>query len=85
VRQGGTKIEISSVEISGDSVSITCSGELPAAGLTVGYALTSGGTQMSNASRAYRWGQLRDSDPFVGSTTNEPQPNYAVAFEMAVP
>jgi hypothetical protein len=28
---------------------------------------------------------LRDSDQFVGATTGEPQPNFAVAFELAVP
>jgi hypothetical protein len=84
VRQGNTKIAISSVEIAGDSVQITCA-ELPASGLTVGYAMTSGGAMMSTASHAFRWGKLKDSDPFVGSTTNGPQPNYCVAFEMAVP
>jgi hypothetical protein len=30
-----------------------------------------------------RWGLLRDSDPFVGSSTGTPQPNYCVAFDMA--
>lgn len=66
------------------AVKITSS-NLPATGLTVGYAMTSGGTQVQNASRAYRWGQLRDSDPFVGSTTRVPRPSNAVAFEMPVP
>ncbi|WP_437592955.1 hypothetical protein [Sorangium sp. So ce1000] len=37
------------------------------------------------AGRTWRSGQLRDSDPFVGSMTGTAQPNYAVAFEMAVP
>jgi hypothetical protein len=32
-----------------------------------------------------RWGQLRDSDAFVGAVTKRPQPNYAVAFELPVP
>lgn len=31
------------------------------------------------------WGSLRDSDPFVGSTTQTPQPNYCVAFELPLP
>ena len=31
-----------------------------------------------------RWGRLRDSDPFVGSETETPQPNWCVAFEMAI-
>jgi hypothetical protein len=68
-----------------DSVEITAAAELPASGLYVGYALSSQATQMSTASRAVRWGQLRDSDPFVGSTTGEPNPNYGVMFEMLVP
>ena len=85
LRAGSAKVEISSVEIVGDAVAVTASTDPPAGALTVGYAMTSGGTQMAGASRAYRWGQLRDSDPFVGSTTNTPQPNYAVSFEMPVP
>lgn len=84
VRQRGTKIAIQSVEIVEDSVVITCE-DLPEDELTVGYAMSSGGEQMANASNAYRWGQLRDSDPFVGSTTNVPQPNYCVHFELPVP
>ncbi|WP_438010029.1 hypothetical protein WME89_16060 [Sorangium sp. So ce321] len=31
------------------------------------------------------WGQLRDSDPFVGSTTRVAQPSYSVSFETPVP
>jgi len=34
---------------------------------------------------SFRWGQHRDSDPFVGATTRTPQPNYAVTFELEVP
>jgi hypothetical protein len=33
----------------------------------------------------YRWGLLRDSDPFKGAVTGKPQPNYAVAFEIILP
>ena len=73
------------MQIAGDAVQITCASDPPASGVTVGYALTSGDTMMSNASRAYRWGQLRDSDPFVGSTTGVAQPNFAVSFEIPVP
>jgi hypothetical protein len=55
----------------------------------VGYALSSSSTsrakQQSNHSTSVRWGQLRDSDPFVGATTNKANPNYCVAFEMPVP
>jgi hypothetical protein len=33
----------------------------------------------------FRWGLLRDSDPFKGAVTGQSQPNYAVAFELPVP
>ncbi|WP_437580062.1 dockerin [Sorangium sp. So ce887] len=83
VRQGNTKIEISSVEIAGDAVKITCSSDPPASGVTVGYAMTTHAAARPNGFPT--WGQLRDSDPFVGSTTGAAQPNYAVSFEMPVP
>jgi hypothetical protein len=85
LRAGSTNITIDAVDISGDSVVITADGDLPASGLTVGYALSSQGVQLSTASLAVRWGQLRDSDPFVGSTTQMGNPNYAVSFELPVP
>lgn len=85
VRSGSTNIPIASVAIDGDQVKITCDADLPASGLTVGYAMTANADKMAVASRARRWGQLRDSDPFVGHTTKVPQPNYCVAFEMSVP
>jgi hypothetical protein len=44
-----------------------------------------GAAHMPIASRAFRWGQLRDSDPFVGSSSGVRQPNVCVAFEMDVP
>ncbi|WP_437751756.1 dockerin [Sorangium sp. So ce1389] len=83
VWRGNTRIEISSVEIAGDSVKITCAPDLPASGVTVGYAATTDGTAMAGGTA--RWGQLRDSDPFVGSISGKAQPNYSVAFEMSVP
>ncbi|WP_437806264.1 dockerin [Sorangium sp. So ce1078] len=79
---GNTRIEISGVEIDGDSVKITAR-NLPASGVMVGYAATTDGTSMPGGTT--RWGQLRDSDPFVGSVTGKAQPNYSVAFEMSVP
>ena len=85
LRTGDSLIAIDSVTISGDAVEITASSDLPASGLVVGYALSSQGVQMSTASKAVRWGQLRDSDPFVGSTTWKANPNYCVSFEMPVP
>ena len=63
--------------------------------MTVGYALgadppaTDGGTTAPAMTEpfvgTFRWGLLRDSDPFVGSSTGKAQPNYAVAFELPVP
>jgi hypothetical protein len=77
------RVTISSVAISGNSVVITCASDLPSSGVKVGYAFTTGGTKMTNGT--FRWGLLKDSDPFKGSTTGILQPNYCVAFEVAVP
>jgi hypothetical protein len=85
LRTDSANIAIDSVAISGDSVQITASADLPTSGLTVGYALTSQGVQLSNHSKAVRWGELRDSDPFADATTKQPNPNYSVSFEMPVP
>ena len=85
LRAGSSNIAIDSVAIAGDDVEITAASDLPARGLTVGYALSSQGVQLSTASKAVRWGQLRDSDPLVGSTTGMPNPNYCVSFELPVP
>jgi hypothetical protein len=84
VKSGSTRIAITSVAIAGDSVQITCATDLPASGVVVGYASTTDGTMRPNGG-TWRWGQLRDSDPFVGSLTKTAQPNYCVAFELAVP
>ena len=54
-------------------------------GLTVAYALVNQGKQLSNHSKSVRWGQLRDSDPYMGGTTMMPNPNYAVSFSLPVP
>jgi hypothetical protein len=78
-------ITISSVAISGNAVQITAAADLPTSGLTVAYALTSQGKQLSNHSKSVRWGQLRDSDPFMGATSTIPNPNYAVSFSLPVP
>jgi hypothetical protein len=95
VRAGATPVAIETVEITDDAVQITCATDLPATGVLVGYAMTSGdGTTVSETTDAsgarlwtgtVRWGLLRDSDPFVGATTKLPQPNFAVAFELPVP
>jgi hypothetical protein len=75
-------LEIESVTLGENSVQITCAAEIPA-GAIVGYAVTSDGTTQPGL--GHRWGQLRDSDPFVGATTGAAQPNYLVAFELPVP
>ena len=86
VRDGENRVTISSVEIFGDSVQITTASDLPAAGVTVAYAMTADATPMATPfAGVVRWGVLRDSDPFVGFTTQKAQPNFAVAFELPVP
>jgi len=78
-------VAITSVEISGDAVVITCASD-PGAGARVGYAMR--GEQNRRASPfpgTFRWGLLRDSDPFKGFGSGAVQPNYAVAFELTAP
>jgi hypothetical protein len=86
LRNGANRIAISTVEIVGDAVRITAGADLPATGVTIGYALTGDPTPMTTPfPGVVRWGALRDSDPFVGATTQRAQPNFAVAFELTVP
>jgi hypothetical protein len=87
VRSGSAKVTISSVEIVDDSVvEISVATDLAASGVTVGYATIAEPSAMTVPFPGIkRWGQLRDSDPFVGSSTETAQPNFAVAFELAVP
>jgi hypothetical protein len=80
---GTAHIGIAGVELDGDTVHVTARSDLPA-DLTLGYAMTSSGAPMPVRSHSYRWGLLRDSDPFVGSTTNLAQPNHCVSFELPV-
>jgi lysophospholipase L1-like esterase len=80
---GGKRITIRSVAISGSSIVITCASPLPTSGVKVGYAFTTGGDMRPFGT--FRWGLLRDSDPFKGGTTGVSQPNFCVAFEMDVP
>jgi len=83
VRVGTTRLTIESVEIvDADTVKITCTTDVPA-GATLGYAASSDGAAIANVSP--RWGQLKDSDPFVGDFTKMVQANYSVAFELPVP
>jgi hypothetical protein len=86
LRAATGRIAIASVDIVGDAVQITTAVDLPATGVFVGYALTGEATAMSTPFvGTFRWGQLRDSDPFVGAATQVSQPNFAVAFELPVP
>jgi len=80
----GDRIAIASVTISGDAVIITCASD-PGPGARVGYAMTGEKPRMTAPfPGTFRWGLLRDSDPFVGAVTGLAQPNYSVAFEMSV-
>ena len=66
-----------------DTVQITCASDLSGLQVVVGYAATAeGGTPP--AAQPARWGQLRDSDPFMGAVTGSAQPNYCVAFQMTL-
>jgi hypothetical protein len=86
VRGPAARYTITSVEIVGDSVKITCAEELPETGIIVGYAMTANTKPLSAPfAGTTHWGLLRDSDPFVGSVTGKPQPNYAVAFYWNIP
>lgn len=76
---------IDAVEIVGDdTVKINCHGDLTGLALTVGYAAITDGVAMAGGG-TYRWGHLKDSDPFVGSVTGAAQPNWAVAFQLSAP
>jgi len=75
-------LAITSVEISGESVLIHVS-QMTSGPLILRYAAAAAPNSRLHGSS--RWGQLRDSDPFVGSTTQTAQPNYAVTFELEVP
>jgi len=75
-------LTIAAVEIRAESVLIHAPGA-PAGPLLVRYAATAAPAARPHGT--VRWGQLRDSDPFVGATTRTAQPNYAVTFEIEVP
>ncbi len=81
----GDKVTISSVAIAGDDVVITCATD-PGSGAQVGYAMIGEKQRMmAPFPGTFRWGLLRDSDPFQGTGTGTVQPNYGVAFEITVP
>lgn len=83
VRAAGAPVPIASVAITGDAVRIDCAKDLSGLDVQIGYALTAVGTPVAGGTA--RWGQLRDSDPFLGTTTGFAQPNYCVTFSMPVP
>jgi hypothetical protein len=82
----GNPITILSVAIQGSAVQITAAADLPPT-VTVGYAMAGSATEPMTTpfTGTLHWGRLRDSDPFVGATTQKAQPNFAVAFELPVP
>jgi len=83
----GAKVAIASAEISGDKVILTCAAD-PGPGARVGYATVAEGARgkmMTPFAGTSRWGQLRDSDAFVGASSKTTQPNYCVAFELTTP
>ena len=82
-RRGPSRLAIDGVAIEGDTVESTCAGPLPDGGLVVGYAMAA--SAAASPKGRLRWGQLLDSDPFVGAVTGTAQPNHCVAFELEVP
>ena len=81
----GARVGISSVEITGEAVVITCAAD-PGPGALVGYALFAERARMTAPyGGTTHWGQLRDSDAFSGASTQKIQPNYCVAFELTAP
>ena len=82
---GGGRVAIASVTISGDAVIITCASD-PGPNARLSYAMIGEKARMDAPFRGtFRWGLLRDSDPFKGAGTGTAQPNYCVAFELPVP
>jgi len=82
---GGDKVAIVSAEIAGSDVIITCATDVGSSA-RLSYAMIGEKPRMQTPFQGtYRWGLLRDSDPFQGAVTGTPQPNYGVAFELLVP
>jgi len=83
----GARVTITSAKISGDKVVIACATD-PGPNARVGYAMIAEGARarmMTPFPGTFRWGLLRDSDPFAGANTKTLQPNYCVAFELTAP
>jgi hypothetical protein len=87
VRAASNPVTITAVDIVGDdAVKITVQNDLSGLQVQVGYALSTEGTttMRTQGHSTFRWGQLMDSDPFVGAFTSTPQPNYCLTFQMNV-
>jgi len=81
----GERIAITSAEISKDAVILTCATD-PGPDALVSYAMVGDHLKMSAPyPGTTHWGLLHDSDPFIGTTTQKPQPNYCVAFDLTAP
>jgi lysophospholipase L1-like esterase len=81
----GQKVAITSMGIEGNSVVIGCATD-PGDYARVGYAMVGEKKRMASPfPGTFRWGLLRDSDPFRGVGSGAVQPNYAVAFDMTAP
>ena len=78
-------LTIASVAIQGDAVVITLASAPDPAGLVVRYAVTQDSLGLNGGLGTSRIGQLRDSDPRIGSSTQAAQYNYAVSFVWPVP
>ncbi len=92
ITAAGVRATITAVDIVGDdTVQITCQEDLTGRALVVGYAMTADGSMLpaspfsADGTGTFRWGHLKDSDPFTGAVTNFVQPNYCVAFQLNVP
>lgn len=78
----GVPLTLASVELEGSDSVLIVPHDLPAEPLVLRYALAA---TTPGPSGTRRFGQLCDSDPFVGAHTHTAQPNYAVCFELPVP
>lgn len=82
----GRRVEIVSASLEGRNSVVLRLAEDPGPGARLSYALVGEPTLRKPPFGASpHWGLLRDSDPFVGSTTHTPQPNFCVAFDLRLP
>jgi hypothetical protein len=82
VSSGARRIAILDVQLAGpDMVLLDLEPNAPSA-LELRYAASA--QSEKRPAGTWRWGQLCDSDPFVGSRTGTAQPNHAVSFALPV-